>query len=102
MNLVSAAFCSSICVRASAMHPPCDRPANSRRHSRAMRTKFSCGIDAQQRDDLKVFEGGLDAVVDGRFFVPVEGDPTRYTLAEEGLTLALGFSVVDQLRFGSP
>ena len=62
-------------------------------------TEILSRIDVQQRDDLKVFEGGLEAVSDGRFFVPVEGDPTRYTLAEDGLTLAFGFSVVDQLRF---
>ena len=28
-------------------------------------------LNAQQRDDLKVFDGGLDAVVEGRFFMPL-------------------------------
>ena len=55
-------------------------------------------VTAQQRDDLKVFDGGLEAVSDGRFFIPLAGDPTRYTLAEDGLTLALGFSVLARLQ----
>ena len=56
-------------------------------------------VDAKQRDDLKVFDGGLEAVSDGRFYVPLEDDPTRYTIDENGLTLALGLSVLDKLRF---
>ena len=56
-------------------------------------------VDAKQRDDLRVFDGGLEAVSDGRFFVQLEGDPTRYTIEEDGLTLALGLSVLDKLRF---
>ena len=55
-------------------------------------------IDERQSDDLKIFDGGLEAASGGRFFVAVEGDPTRYTLAADGLTLALGFSVLDKLR----
>ena len=55
-------------------------------------------VDVKQRDDLKVFDGGLEAVSDGRFFVQLEGDSTRYTIDEDGLTLALGLSVLDQLR----
>jgi len=55
-------------------------------------------VTAQRRDDLKIFDGGLEAVSDGRFFVAVEGDPTRYSLDEDGLTLALGFAILDQLR----
>ena len=50
-------------------------------------------------DDPAVFDcGDLQDVADGRFFQAVEGDPTRYTLHEDGLTLALGFAVVDRLR----
>lgn len=55
-------------------------------------------VRGQKRDDLKIFDGGLEAVSDGRFFVPVEGDPTRYRLDEDSLTLALGFAVLDELR----
>jgi len=55
-------------------------------------------ISRQQIDDLKVFDGGLDAVSDGRFFIQLDGDPTRYRLDESGLSLALGFAIVDELR----
>jgi hypothetical protein len=55
-------------------------------------------LSAQTRDDLKIFDGGLEAVSDGRFFIPVKGDSTRYSLDEGGLTLALGFAVLDELR----
>lgn len=55
-------------------------------------------VTAQRRDDLKVFDGGLEAVSDGRFFVAVEGEPTRYSLDEDGFTLALGFAILGNLR----
>ena len=59
-------------------------------------------ISRDQGDDITVFEnflgGHLGAVVDGRFFRHVEGDPTRYQLDDSGLTLALGFAVLDRLR----
>ena len=48
-------------------------------------------------DDLAVFSDA-QVVADGRFFVPVGGDPTRYTLEEDGLVLALAFAVIDTLR----
>ena len=51
-----------------------------------------------QQDDLNVFESDMGAVADGRFYQAVDGDPTRYSLRDEGLTLALGFSVIDLLR----
>ena len=59
-------------------------------------------IHANQEDDLIVFDHDPDtfnAVVEGRFFHALEGDPTRYTLEENGLTLALGFAVIDRLQF---
>ncbi|MDC7715588.1 hypothetical protein PQU96_15845 [Vogesella sp. LYT5W] len=55
-------------------------------------------LNGQQRDDLKVFEGGLDAVVEGRFFIPLTEDLTRYTVREEGLGLALGLAILDELH----
>ena len=55
-------------------------------------------LRSQQHDDLTVFDEKLQQVVDGRFFVPVEADPTRYTLTEDGLNLALGFSIINALR----
>ena len=59
-------------------------------------------VSRDQSDDITVFEnfleGQLRAVVDGRFFRHVEGDPIRYKLDDSGLTLALGFAVLDRLR----
>ena len=87
-------------IRASERDTPHPRPAHEfARRLQKHATAILSRINAQQRDDLTVFEGGWEAVMDGRFFVPVEGDPTRYTLVDDGLTLALGFSIVDQLRF---
>lgn len=59
-------------------------------------------IQAGQEDDLVVFEhdhGTLNAVADGRFFHSLEGDPTRYKLEENGLTLALGLAMIERLQF---
>jgi len=55
-------------------------------------------IQQKQEDDLNIFETDTPAVADGRFFLPVEGEPGKYQLKNDGLTLALGFSVVDRLR----
>ena len=51
------------------------------------------------RDDVTVFDAeDVQTVADGRYFVPVDGDPTRYALQDDGLILALGFVVIDRLR----
>ena len=63
-----------------------------------MRARYLPGMKAVRLGNLKVFDGALEAVSDGRFFVPLADDRTRYTLAEDGLTLALGLAVLDQLR----
>lgn len=55
-------------------------------------------IRQKQVDDLNIFETEITAVADGRFFHPVEGEPEKYQFTDDGLTLALGFSVVDQLK----
>ncbi|NQU63127.1 MAG: hypothetical protein HQ517_02425 [SAR324 cluster bacterium] len=55
-------------------------------------------IKANHHDDLKIFEDELGLVADGRFYQTVDGDPTRCSLKDDGLTLALGFSVIDRLR----
>ena len=50
-------------------------------------------------DDVAVFDtDDVQTVADGRYFVPVDGDPTRYALQDDGLVLALGFVVIDRLR----
>jgi len=55
-------------------------------------------MKANQQDDLKIFEDNVGAVADGRFYQAVDGDPARYTLKADGLTLALGLLVIDRLR----
>lgn len=57
-------------------------------------------VEKKQKDDLTIFKGRVAAVADGRFFHAVDGDPTSYSLKDDGLTLALGFAVVDKLRIG--
>ena len=52
----------------------------------------------KQQEDLKVFEENVGAVADGRFYQAVDGDPARYALKDDGLTLALGLLVIDRLR----
>ena len=50
-------------------------------------------------DDLTVFDvEDVQAVADGRYFVPVDGDPTRYALQGDSLVLALAFVLIDRLR----
>ena len=53
-------------------------------------------------DDVTIFDReDIQTVADGRYFVPVDGDPTRYALQDDGFVLALGFVVIDRLRFAS-
>ena len=53
-------------------------------------------------DDVTVFDiADVQTVADGRYFVPVDGDPTRYALQDDGLVLAFGFLVIDRLRTAS-
>lgn len=78
---------------------PAQRPAHEfartlQDHARGILSRLT----GQHPEDLEVFDGGLEAVSDGRFFLPLEGDPTRYRLQEDGLTLALGFAILDELR----
>jgi hypothetical protein len=63
-------------------------------HAQEMLTR----VKNKQQDDLHIFQGKVIAVADGRFFHAVDGDPTCYSLKDDGLTLALGFAVIDRLR----
>ncbi|MDE2736602.1 MAG: hypothetical protein OXI72_19550 [Gemmatimonadota bacterium] len=54
-------------------------------------------VQSQQREDLLIFENQAGAVAEGRFFIPVAGPKNAYELRQEGLSLALGFALVDQL-----
>ena len=54
-------------------------------------------VQSQQRDDLLIFEDQAGAVAEGRFFAPISGPKNAYELRQEGLSLALGFALVDRL-----
>jgi len=86
-------------IRTSELDAPTPQPVGSfvlqlRKHAQ----KILDRKQQKQEDDLNIFETDTHAVADGRFFHPVEGEPEKYQLMDDGLTLALGFSVVDQLR----
>ena len=49
-------------------------------------------------EELTVSEADLHAAAEGRFFVPVEDDPGRYELTEEGMPLALAFLAIHRMR----
>lgn len=55
-------------------------------------------VTTQIRDDLHIFVSDVPAVADGRFFEPVRGEPLKYELSNNGLTLALGLSIIENLR----
>ena len=66
-----------------------------RTHAEAVLSRHQKGLS----DDVTVFDAeDVQSVADGRYFLPVDGDPTRYALQEHGLVLALGFVVIDRLR----
>lgn len=73
---------------------PVEFVARLRRHARELLGRAT----GQIRDDLYIFESDVPAVADGRFFQPVEGEPQKYELRDDGLTLALGLSIIENLR----
>ncbi len=86
-------------MRMSARDAPVPQPAHEfarrlQKHAQEIMSR----VKAKQQDDLNIFEDDMGAVADGRFYQAVDGDPTRYSLKDDGLTLALGFAVIDRLR----
>ena len=71
--------------------------AGLRRHADEVISRVS----SSHGDDLNVFDYDLQAVAEGRFYLTVEGYPSRYKLDEDGLILALGFAVIDRLYSAS-
>jgi len=58
-------------------------------------------VESGVMDDLGVFNEELNFVIDGRFFIPVEGEPSCYEIRDEGITLALGLAVISHLTKAS-
>ncbi|WP_152984000.1 MULTISPECIES: hypothetical protein [Stenotrophomonas] len=62
-------------------------------HAKQLIAKVNNG----QFEDLLIFED-LESVVEEHYFHPIEHDPTRYILSQDGLRLALALAVLDHLR----
>lgn len=54
-------------------------------------------VRASQNEPPQNFQADSKAVVETRFFRPLAGPGDLYELRDEGLTLALGFTLIDQL-----
>jgi hypothetical protein len=75
-----------------------DHPNDFIAHLRAQAQKLSERATAQVRDDLRIFETDVPAITEGRFYSAVPGEPQKYELRDEGLTLALGLGIIENLR----
>uniref|UniRef100_UPI00192C6B7E hypothetical protein n=1 Tax=Delftia acidovorans TaxID=80866 RepID=UPI00192C6B7E len=60
-------------------------------------TKVLEQVKASSNEPPKNFQANSTAVIETRFFRPLAGPGDLYELRDEGLTLALGFTLVDQL-----
>jgi len=86
-------------MRMSERDAPVPQPAQEfARQLQKHAQKIMSRVKAKQQDDLNIFEDDMGAVADGRFYQAVDGGPTRYSLKDDGLTLALGFAVIDRMR----
>ncbi|TKD17604.1 hypothetical protein FBT96_13540 [Rhodobacter capsulatus] len=54
-------------------------------------------VQASQNEPPQNFHADSEAVIETRFFRPLPGPGDLYELRDEGLTLALGFTLIDQL-----
>jgi len=75
-----------------------EHPSDFIAHLRAQAKVLSNRVTAQVRDDLRIFESEIPAVTEGRFYRAVPGEPQKYELRDEGLILALGLSIIENLR----
>lgn len=75
-----------------------DDPIEFIAHLREQAQELLKRATGQVRDDLRIFDTEVPAVAEGRFYCAVTGEPQKYELRDEGLTLALGFSIIEQLR----
>ena len=73
-------------------------PADFIAHLRAQAEALYKRATTQTRDDLYIFESDVPAVADGRFYHAVPNEAQKYQLRDEGLILALGLSIIENLR----
>lgn len=60
-------------------------------------TKVLVRVQKSSNEPPQNFQADSTAVIETRFFLPLAGPGELYELRDEGLTLALGFTLVDQL-----
>lgn len=75
-----------------------DHPSNFIAHLREQAKELSKRVAAQVKDDLRIFESEVPSVAEGRFYCAVPGEPLKFELRDEGLILALGLSIIENLR----
>lgn len=75
-----------------------DDPIEFITHLRGQAQELLNRATNQVRDDLSIFDNDVPAVAEGRFYCAVTGEPQKYELRNEGLTLAFGFSIIENLR----
>ncbi len=75
-----------------------EHPTDFIAHLRAQAKELSNRVTTQVKDDLYIFESEIPAVAEGRFYRSVPGEPQKYELRDEGLKLALGLSIIENLR----
>ena len=85
-------------IRTSERDAPSPQPIHEtvqfiRDHAEEILARSGCALPTE----VTVSETDLHAAAEGRFFVPVEYDPGRYELKEEGLPLALAFLVIHRM-----
>ncbi|PAU72431.1 hypothetical protein [Vreelandella alkaliphila] len=75
-----------------------DDPIEFVAHLRGQAKELLMRATSQVKDDLRIFDSEIPAVAEGRFYSAVHGEPQKYELRDEGLILALGFSIIENLR----
>ena len=78
-------------LRTREQESPIPEPAHEcmrrlRTHAQEVLSRLQKGLS----DDVTIFDRkDLQTVADGRYFVPVDGDPTRYALEADGLVVSI-------------
>lgn len=75
-----------------------EHPIDFIAHLREQAKVLAKRVTAQIRDDLHIFDSEVPAVAEGLFYRGVPGEPQKYELRDEGLRLALGLSILENLR----
>lgn len=89
-------------IRAGARYEYAAEPVDTFvQHLRSCAKEILRRAAKKRTEDLSIFEAETPAVAEGRFFDAVEGEPRKYRLVDDGLSLALGFALAERLRAAS-